>query len=131
MADLEGIDPNVITHQQNVDIEARPIKQKKHVIGSECNHIIKEDVERLLQVEYIWPVLYPGWLANVVLVPKSNGNWRLCVDSDDLNKACPKDSYPEPIIEMLINSTSGCEIMSFLDAFQGYNQIMVGRARKD
>ena len=62
-------------------------------------------------------------LANVVLVKKSNGKWRMCVDFTDLNKACPKDSYPLPSIDALVDSASGCKLMSFLDAFSGYNQI--------
>ncbi|KAK4388839.1 Transposon Ty3-G Gag-Pol polyprotein [Sesamum angolense] len=66
---------------------------------------------------------YPEWLANVVLVPKSNGKWRLCIDFTDLNKACPKDPFPLPRIDILVDSTSGCEMLSFLDAYQGYNQI--------
>ncbi|KAL0426872.1 UNVERIFIED_CONTAM: Transposon Ty3-G Gag-Pol polyprotein [Sesamum latifolium] len=61
---------------------------------------------------------YPDWLANVVLVPKANGKWRMCIDFSDLNKAFPKDSYPLPRIDALIDSTSGCELMSFLDPFR-------------
>jgi len=62
-------------------------------------------------------------LANVVLVKKANGKWRMCVDFTDLNKACPKDSYPLPSIDALVDSASGCKILSFWDAFSGYNQI--------
>jgi len=62
-------------------------------------------------------------LANVVLVKKANGKWRMCVDFTDLNKACPKDSYPLPNIDALVDSASGCRMLSFLDAFSGYNQI--------
>ncbi|KAL0453524.1 UNVERIFIED_CONTAM: Transposon Ty3-G Gag-Pol polyprotein [Sesamum latifolium] len=70
---------------------------------------------------------YPDWLANVVLVPKANGKWRMCIDFSYLNKACPKDSYPFSRIDALIDLTSGCELMSFLDAFQGYNQIRLAK----
>ena len=59
----------------------------------------------------------------MVLVKKSNGKWRMCVDFTDLNKACPKDSYPLPSIDALVDSASGCKLLSFLDAFSGYNQI--------
>jgi len=61
----------------------------------------------------------------MVLVKKANGKWKMCVDFTDLNKACPKDSYPLPSIDALANSTSGCRLLSFLDAFSGYNQIMM------
>jgi len=67
--------------------------------------------------------LFPEWLANIVLVKKANGKWRMCVDFTDLNKACPKDSYPLPNIDALVDSASGCKMLSFLDAFSGYNQI--------
>jgi len=61
----------------------------------------------------------------VVLVKKASGKWRMCVDFTDLNKACPKDSYPLPSIDALVDNASGCRLLSFLDAFSGYNQIMM------
>jgi len=59
----------------------------------------------------------------MVLVKKANKNWRMFVDFTDLNKACPKDSYPLPSIDALVDSASGCKMLRFLDAFSGYNQI--------
>ena len=72
---------------------------------------------------FIWEVYYPEWLANVVLVKKANGNWRMCVDFTDLNKACPKDSFSLPRIDQLVDSTAGHKLLTFMDAFSGYNQI--------
>ena len=66
---------------------------------------------------------YPEWLANVVLVKKENGKWRMCVDFTDLNKACPKDSFPLPRIDQLVDSTARHKLLMFMDAFSGYNQI--------
>ena len=66
---------------------------------------------------------YPDWLANVVMVKKANGKWRMCVDFTNLNKACPKDSYPLPRIDQLVDSTAGHKLLSFMDAFFGYGQI--------
>ncbi|KAL0395967.1 UNVERIFIED_CONTAM: Transposon Ty3-G Gag-Pol polyprotein [Sesamum calycinum] len=122
-----GIDPKIIVHWLNVNPKIRPVKQKKRAFGNERIKAIKEEVEKLLRTYYIRPVQYPEWLANVVLVPKPNGKWRMCIDFTDLNKACPKDSYLLPRIDTLIDSMSGCELMSFLDAFQGYNQIRLAR----
>ncbi|KAK4403112.1 Transposon Ty3-G Gag-Pol polyprotein [Sesamum angolense] len=122
-ADMSGIDPKIMVHRLNLNPKIKPVKQKKRAFGNERIKVIKEEVEKLLRIDYIRPVQYPEWLANVVLVPKPNGKWRMCIDFTDLNKACPKDSYPLPRIDALIDSTSGCELMSFLDAFQGYNQI--------
>ena len=57
------------------------------------------------------------------MVKKPNGTWRMCVDYTDLNKACPKDEYPLPRMDQIVDSTSGCELLSFLDAYSGYHQI--------
>ncbi|KAL0349498.1 UNVERIFIED_CONTAM: hypothetical protein Sradi_4099000 [Sesamum radiatum] len=65
------------------------------------------------------------WLSNVVLVPKPGGKWRMCIDSRDLNKACPKDFYPLPRSDQLVDSTSGCKLLSMMDASQPYHQIML------
>ena len=62
---------------------------------------------------------YPEWLANVVVVQKENGKWRVCIDFTELNKACPKDSFPLP------HTIIGHELLSFMDAFSGYNQILM------
>ena len=68
-------------------------------------------------------VFYPEWLANLVLVLRKNGTWRMCIDYTDLNKACPKDPFALPRIGQIIDSTTGCELLCFLDAYCGYHQI--------
>ena len=78
-----------------------------------------------MQVGFIQEAQYTTWLANVVLVKKPNGKWRMCTDYTDLNKVCLKDSYPLPSIDRLVDGASGQEIMSFLDAYSGYNQIQM------
>ncbi|XP_073022575.1 uncharacterized protein [Primulina eburnea] len=120
---LPGISPEYALHHLNVNPQMKPIKQKKRSFGPEKNKHIAEEVEKLIRANYIRPVSYPEWLANVVLVPKNGGKWRLCIDFTDLNKACPKDLFPLPRIDLLVDSTAGCELLSFLDAHQGYNQI--------
>ena len=84
-----------------------------------------EEVDKLLSANFIQEVYYPEWLANVDMVNKSNGKWRMCVDFTDLNKACPKDSFPLPRIDQLVDSITGHELLNFMDAFSGYNQIMM------
>ncbi|KAL0446566.1 UNVERIFIED_CONTAM: hypothetical protein Slati_1784500 [Sesamum latifolium] len=120
--DLTEIDPEVMMHKLNVNPNFRLVRQKKRNFGQERNEIIKEEVEKLLTAGYIRPVQYLEGLVNVVLVPKPNKKWRMCIDLD-LNRACPKDSYPLLRIDALVDSTAICEMMSFLDTFQGYNQI--------
>uniref|UniRef100_A0A2N9I556 RNA-directed DNA polymerase n=1 Tax=Fagus sylvatica TaxID=28930 RepID=A0A2N9I556_FAGSY len=94
-------------------------------ISTKRNAAIMEEVDKLLKAGFIREVYYPKWLANVVMVKKSTGKWRMCVDFTDLNKACPKDSYPLPRIDQLVDSTAGHKLLSFMDAFSGYNQIQM------
>ncbi|KAK4389728.1 Retrovirus-related Pol polyprotein from transposon [Sesamum angolense] len=96
--DLEGINPGVITYHLNLDPGA-----KRH---------IKE-------------IQFPEWHSNVVLVPKPSGKLRMCIDSRDLNNACPKNFYPLHRIDQLVDSTSGCELLSMMDASEEYHQIML------
>jgi hypothetical protein len=117
--------PLIIVHRLNVDPGSRPIKQRMRTFAPERNQTIAAEVSKLLAAEFIREVDYPEWLANVVLVKKSNNKWRMCVDFTDLNKACPKDSFPLPCIDLLVNSTSGHQLLSFIDAFSGYNQIQM------
>jgi hypothetical protein len=68
-------------------------------------------------------VFHPTWLANPVLVKKKNGKWQMCVDYTSLNKACPKFPFPLPWIDQIVDSTAGCELLCFLDAYSEYHQI--------
>ena len=119
--DMPGIDPSVITHRLNVHLSSKPVQQRKRVFAPERDNAIKEEVQKLTLAKFIREVYYPNWLANVVIVKKANGKWRMCVDFTDLNKACPKDSYPLPCMDQLVDSTVGHRLLSFMDAFSGYN----------
>ena len=87
--------------------------------------MINEEVDKLLQTKAIREVEYPEWLANVVLVKKANGKWRLCIDFTDVNRACPKNSFPLPRIDLIVDATAGHELLSFMDTFPSYNQISI------
>jgi hypothetical protein len=128
--DIPGIDPSVIVHRLNVDPNYRPVKQRR-TFAAERNQAVAEEVEKLLKVGFIREVDYPEWLSNVVLVKKSSGKWRMCVDFTDLNKACPKDSFPLPRIDLLVDSASGHQLLSFMDAFSGYNQIHMDETNQE
>ena len=121
--DMRGIDPTVITHRLNVSPSFKPIKQKRRSFAPKRQKAINEEVSKLLQAGAIMEVEYPEWLANVVLVKKANDKWRLCIDFTDINKACPKDSFPLPRTDLIVDATTGHELLSFMDAFSGYNQI--------
>ncbi|KAJ9548227.1 hypothetical protein OSB04_020770 [Centaurea solstitialis] len=123
--DMVGIDPNIISHKLNVDPTFKPVKQKRRKFAPERNKVINEEVENLLKTGKIREVKYPDWLANVVVVQKKNGKWRVCIDFTDLNKACPKDPFPLPHIDTMVDATAGHELLTFMDAYSGYNQILM------
>jgi hypothetical protein len=81
----------------------------------------------MLDAGFIEEVHHPVWLANPVIVPKANGKLWMCIDYTSLNKACPKDPYPLPRIDQIMDSTSGCDHLSFLDAYSGFHQIQMSR----
>ena len=77
----------------------------------------------MLSVGFIEEAHYTTWLSNVVLVKKANNKWQMCVDYTDLNKACPRDTYPLPNIDQLVDDAASNKVLSFLDAYSDYNQI--------
>ena len=85
---------------------------------------IGEEFNRLLEAKFIRETKKATWVANPVLVPKKDTDvLRMCVDYGPINKHCPKDHFPLPRIDQIIDSTAGCDLLSFLDAYSGYNQI--------
>ncbi|XP_043705405.1 uncharacterized protein LOC122655263 [Telopea speciosissima] len=121
--DMPGIDRKIAEHKLSVYPNAKPIFQKKRTFAPEQKEKIIEEVTKLLDAGFIEEAIHPKWLSNVAMVPKSNGKWRMCTHFTDLNKACPEDYYPLPHIDSLIDATAGHEMLSFMDAYFGYNQI--------
>ena len=115
--DATGIDLAFIYHHLNVKPSIIPKKQSPWRLSREHADAIKEEVMKLKRAEAIKEVFYPEWLANTMLVKKKNGKWQVCGDFTDLNKACPKDPFPMPQIDQLVDATAGHPRMSFLDAF--------------
>ncbi|XP_074342037.1 uncharacterized protein LOC141679433 [Apium graveolens] len=122
-SEMEEIDPGVMCHRLNIFPNCTGIRQKCRPVGGERAIALKEEVDWLLEVGLIEESFYPEWLANPVLVKKPNGKWRTCVDFTDLNKACPKDSFPLPRIDQLVDAIAGHALLSFMDAYSDYNQI--------
>ena len=117
------VDPSFICHHLNVNLSVTPKKQHPQRSSREHSDAIKDEVTKLKQAGAIKEVFYPKWLANTMVVRKKNGKWRVCLNFMDLNRACPKDPFPIPRIDQLVDATVGHPRMSFLDAFQGYHQI--------
>ena len=120
---MPGIDNKGIKHRLNVDQTKKPVQEKQRVFAPERNKAVMEEVEKLLTAGFIKEVFYPEWLANVVMVRKSNRKWRMCVDFIELNRDFPKDSFPLLKIDQLVDSTASHESLTFMDGFSGYNQI--------
>ena len=97
--------------------------QKKRNIAPNRQKPLESHVAELLLAGFIREIQYTTWLSNVVIVQKSNGKWKVCIDYTNLNKACPKDSYPMPNIDQLVDNSAGYQLLSFMDAYSGYNQI--------
>ena len=114
-----GIDPELA--QCHIDTHSHMVlvKQKLRRMRTEWLLKIKEEVTKQLKVGFIKPLHQVDWIANVVPVPKKDEKVRMCVDFRDLNKACPKDDFPFPHIDVLVDNA----LMSFMDGFLGYNQI--------
>jgi hypothetical protein len=121
--DLYGVNRDVIEHSLNVDPSFRPRKQRLRKMSDDKADGGRNEVKRLLSAGVIREVTYPEWLANTVMVKKANGKWRMCIDFTDLNKACPKDEFPLPRIDTLVDAAASLELMSLLDCYSGYHQI--------
>ena len=94
--DITGIDPMLTSHKLNVIPSAKLVRQKMRRFHLDCHQIIQTEEDNILRAGFIREVKCPEWLANVVVVPKKGGKWRVCVDYTNLNEACSKDSFPFP-----------------------------------
>jgi ribonuclease HI len=121
--DLCGVNRDVIEHSLNVDPSLRPRKQRLRKMSEDKAEGARNEVKRLLSAGVIREVTYPEWLANTVMVKKANDKWRICIDFTDLNKACPKDEFPLPRIDSLVDAVASSELMGLLDYYSGYHQI--------
>jgi hypothetical protein len=95
----------------------KPKKQMLHKMPEEKIEDAKSEVQCLLDAGFIREVRYPQWLANIVIVHKKNGKWRMCTDFTDLSKCCPKDDFPLNRIDQIVDSAVGYDIMALLDCF--------------
>ena len=121
---MPGIPREFAEHSLEVFKDAKPIKQTTRRLSEPKRLAVGEEIDRLLKAKFIRQIKISTWLANPVLVPKKNTDiLRMCVDYMSLNKHWPKDNFPLPQIDQIIDSTVGCEHLSFLDAYSGYNQI--------
>ena len=121
---MPGIPRNLAEHSLRVHKDARPVKQTMRRFSGPKRDEISKEIDRLLHAKFIREIKDSDWVANPVLVEKKKTKkLRMCVDFTALNKCCPKDHFPLPRIDQIIDSTAGCARLSFLDAYLGYQQI--------
>ena len=114
-----GIPREVTEHALKIRLGSKLVKRRLHRFNERKRRAIGEKIVKLLAAGFIREVYHLEWLANPILVQKKNAKWRMCVDYTGLNKARPKDLFPLPRIDQVVDSTSGCETLCFLDASSG------------
>ena len=102
-SDLRGVSRDIIEHRLDINPNIKPKKQKLRKMADKKVAAVKAEVQRLLDTNVIREFKYPTWLANTVPVKKKNGKWRMCTNFTDLNKACPKDDFPLPRIDRVVD----------------------------
>src|SRR4051812_29767885 len=123
-SDMSGVPRELADHYLNINPGAKPVKQAIRRFGDKKRHAIGMEIAKLLEAGFIIEVIHTDCVANPVLVPKKNTDiLRMCIDYSGLNKHCPKDPFPLPRIDQVIDSTAGAELLCFLDAYSGYHQI--------
>ena len=119
--DMPGLSPDIVQHRLPQNPKCSSIKQKLQRMKPEMSLKIKEEVKKQFDTGFLVVAQYPEWVANNVPVLKNDGKVRMCEDYRDLNQASPKDNFPLPHIDILIDNTTNFALFSFLDEFLGYN----------
>ena len=120
---MPGIDPSILVHEIKTYPTTRPVRKKLRQVHPRKEASIKVEVEKLLKKGFIYHVPLTEWVSNIVPFNKKQGTIRLCIDFRNLNKSCPKDNFPTPHIDQIIDNYARSIIFSFMDGFFGYNQI--------
>jgi hypothetical protein len=122
-SDMPGILREVAEHSLDILPHSRAVQQWLRRFDEEWRRTIGVELQKLLEAGFIKELFHPTWLANPMLVKKKNGKWQMCVEYTSLNKACPKVPFPLPRIDQIVDLTTGCKLLCFLDAYSGYHQI--------
>ena len=123
--EMPGIDPSIVVHEIPTYPGAKLMRQCLHPVHPHKAAAIKAEAEKLMNASFIYPIPLTEWVSNIVPVDKKQGIIRVCVDYRDINRSCPKDNYPTPFIDQIIDECAGSEIYSLMDSFSGYNQINI------
>jgi hypothetical protein len=120
---MPGIDPDIVVHEIKTYPDTKLVRQRLRPVHRRKDVAIKLEVEKLLKDGFVYHVALNDWVSNIVPVNKKQGTIRISVDNRDINKACPKDNYPTPFVDQIIDDCVVSEIFSLIDGFSSYNQI--------
>ena len=119
--DLKGVDSNTCQHTIPMCEDAKPMKQRPYTYNDNFARKIKEEIDKLLEAEFIYEIKHTKWVSPIVIVPKNNGKLRVCVNLKTVNATTVQDHYPLPIIYHVLEHVAGKKAYSFLDGFSGYS----------
>ena len=122
---MPGIDPSIVEHEICTYLDTKHVRQKLRPVNPKKATTVKVEVGKLLKVGFIYPISLMEWVSNPVLIDKKQRTIRVCTEFKYLNKAYPKDKYPMPFIDQIIDACARSEVFSFMDGFSGYNQIQI------
>jgi hypothetical protein len=114
-----------VIHEIKTCPDAKPVWQRLRPVHPRKAAAINLEVEKLLKSGFIYPVALTDWVSNLVPIDKKQCTIRVCIDYRDINKACPKDNFPTPFVNQIVDDCSGREIFSLMDGFSRYNQINI------
>lgn len=123
--DMKGVPPSVVQHTIPIISNAKPVQQCPYPMNPKYAKIVQEELEKLIQCGFIYPIEHSEWVSPIVIVPKKNGKLRVCVDLKKVNAATRRDHYPLPFSKHVLERVAGKEAYSFVDGYLGYNQITV------
>jgi hypothetical protein len=123
--EMPDLDPSIVEHHIATWPDVSPVRQKKHPLHPFKAATIKAEVDKLRIVGFIYPIVYTSWVSNPDPVNKNQGTIRVCTDFCDLNHYCPKENFPTPFIDQIIDECASQESLSFMDGFSSYNKIQI------
>jgi hypothetical protein len=127
---MPGLNPSIVENNIDTWLDITPVHQKQQQLHPSKAAAIKAEIDKLRAVGFIYPIAYTSWVSNLVPVNKKQGTIHVCMEFRDLNHACPKDNFPMPFIDQIINDYASHEALSFMDDFFGYNQIQIHQANQ-
>jgi hypothetical protein len=122
--EMPGLDRSIVEHRIPLKLGYRPFQQQARQMKAEVLEEVKKEIEKMIAAGFIRPCKYAEWISSIVPVQKKDGRWRVCVNFRDLNRATPKDEYPMPVAETLINAAAGHKMLSFMDGNAGSTRFL-------